>query len=444
MKANDILTVLIEGFDKDGKGIAYHNKKIIFVEGALEGEICEIRITKVLSKLIQAEILNIIKPSPNRIDIDCKIYDDCGGCNLRHLSYDTEKVIKFSKVKNTIDHISKQKDYIFNNLVSDNNIYNYRNKAIIPFAKYGNEIVCGMYKARSHEVIDNTNCLIEPILLNKILNIVKNYLIKENISIYDEITKKGIFRALMCRKTKDNLYMIVLIVTKYYDFSKLIKNLKEIENIKSIYLNINTLNNNVLLTDNNILINGLPYIKEDILGIKYKVSPNTFLQVNNNMAELLYKEVLRLLKPNNTDTIIDAYCGMGSITLAIAPLVKEVIGIEVVKSAIEDAKENAKLNNIGNASFVLGKCEDKIEETVKSKEIDAMVFDPPRKGCDSSFLDVIKKSKIKKIVYVSCNVATLARDILYLSELYKLEEVTPFDLFPRTSHVETVALLTLY
>lgn len=443
MKENEILEVLIEGMDKDGQGIAYYNKKIIFVKGALIGERCTIKITKVLSKLIQAEVVKIIEKSPSRITPDCPIASICGGCNMRHMTYDLEKEVKFNKVKNTITHGAKVSNFKINPLLSDNQINHYRNKAIVPFGKKAGKVICGMYEASSHNIIPNTTCLIEPQLLDSILKIVTNYLEENNISIYDETTKKGLFRAVMCRKTKDDSYMVVLITTAHYNFSNLVNQLITIPNIKSIYLNINERYDNVLLSDNNLLIYGQPTIKEDILGHKFSVSPNTFLQVNNHMAELLYREAIRMLKPNKNETLIDAYCGMGSITLSVADYVKEIIGIEVVPSAISDAKKNASNNNILNASFILGKCEDKIADLLKEKQIDAMIFDPPRKGCDKSFLDAVKKSNIKRIVYISCNVATLARDILYLSDKYTISEVTPVDLFPRTSHVESITLLDL-
>lgn len=442
MNKGDILEVLIEDMDKDGKGIAYYNKKIIFIPYAIIGETCKIEITKVLSKLYEANLLEVLNESPYRKQPDCNLYPLCGGCQMRHMSYQLEKKVKFNKVKNTITHSAKISDFKMNELISNDIINNYRNKAIIPFAKVNNEIICGMYKGRSHEIISNLNCQIEPRLLEKILIKVKKYLIENNVSIYDETTKNGLFRALMCRKTKDDKYMIVLITTKKYDFSALVNELIKIENIVSIYLNINDLNNNVLLTDNNILLYGKANLKEDILGHKFNVAPNTFLQVNNNMCELLYKEAITLLNPKKDETIIDAYCGMGSITLNVAPYVKQIIGIEVVKSAIDNAIINAKMNGINNAKFILGKCEDKILEIIRSTKVNSIIFDPPRKGCDVSFLNVIKEAKINKIVYISCNVATLARDLNYLKDTYKIVEVTPFDLFPRTSHVETVTLLT--
>ncbi len=441
MNKGDILEVLIEDMDKDGKGIAYYNKKIIFIPYAIIGETCKIEITKVLSKLYEANLLEVLNESPYRKQPDCNLYPSCGGCQMRHMSYELEKKVKFNKVKNTLTHGAKIADFKMNELISNDIINNYRNKAIIPFANVNNEIICGMYKGRSHEIISNLNCQIEPYLLEKILIKVKKYLIYNNISIYDEITKNGLFRALMCRKTKDDKYMIVLITTKKYDFSALVNELIKIENIVSIYLNINDLNNNVLLTDNNMLLYGKANLTEDILGYKFNVAPNTFLQVNNNMCELLYKEAIALLNPNKDETIIDAYCGMGSITLNVAPYVKQIIGIEVVKSAIDNAIINAKMNGINNAKFILGKCEDKILEIIRSTKVNSIIFDPPRKGCDISFLNVIKETKINKIVYISCNVATLARDLNYLKDIYKIVEVTPFDLFPRTSHVESVVLL---
>ena len=296
-------------------------------------------------------------------------------------------------------------------------------------------------KKKSHDIIDFTKCLIEPSILTSILEKTKAYLIENNISIYDELKHKGIFRAVMLRITKLKEIMLVFVVTKKIDLMPLVLEINKSISLASVYLSINDKKTNVVLSDNNILIYGKKTIVEDILNHKFEVSPNTFLQVNNSQAEKLYSKAIEYLNPTKADNIIDAYCGMGSITLSIAPYVNSIYGIEIVPSAIENAKKNAIANNINNAYFTCGKCEEEIINLINVKPITAMVFDPPRKGCDKVFLDTVKKAGIQRIVYISCNIATCARDSLYLSDRYKVIEATPVDLFPRTSHVESIVLL---
>ena len=247
----------------------------------------------------------------------------------------------------------------------------------------------------------------------------------------------------MLRITKLKEIMLVFVVTKKIDLMPLVLEIINIIPLASVYLSINDKKTNVVLSDNNVLIYGKTAITEDILGHKFEVSPNTFLQVNHEQTEKLYSKAIEYLNPNKDDNIIDAYCGMGSITLSIAPYVNSIYGIEIVPSAIENAKKNAIANNINNAHFTCGKCEEEIINLINVKPITAMVFDPPRKGCDRVFLDTVKKAGIKRIVYVSCNIATCARDILYLSDKYKVIEATPVDLFPRTTHTETIVKLEL-
>ena len=439
---NNLREVDIVSYDKDGKGICYIDGKITFVEGALINEKCLVKVFKETKKVNLASLEKVLIKNESRVESDCPYYPLCGGCQLRHINYETEAKVKQDKVYNTIVHQANQKDFKMNDIIKADNLYNYRNKAIIPFQKINKKIVYGMYENKSHNIVSINKCLIEPTLLPNILEEVKLYLEKENISIYDETTKKGIFRGLMLRKNVNNEYLVVLISTVNYDFKDLALILKEkFKEIISIYLNINTLNNNVMLGYDNRLICGEKLIYETILGHKFGVSVNTFLQVNHDQTEKLYQKAIDELNPNSDDIVIDCYCGMGSITLSIAPKVKEIYGIEVVDQAIINAKDNAKLNNITNAYFECGKCEDLILKYVKKHKVTKIVFDPPRKGCEQSFLDVIKESKIKTIVYVSCNVASLARDIKYLSDTYNLISVTPVDLFPRTNHVECVCRL---
>lgn len=441
MRVNDQFEVLIEGMDKDGKGFCHIDKTIVFIEGALTNEKCTIEITNVISNCAFAKVINYIDYSKSRIVPDCPYYNLCGGCDMQHMTYDLEKEIKENKVKNALKFIAKESNPKVKPIIFADEIWHYRNKAIIPFGVKNGKIVCGMYQKKSHEIIDFTSCLIEPKILSSILEDIKKFLTENNITIYDELTNNGIFRAIMLRKTSREELMLVFVLTKFTNLKELVDLLIKKYNINSIYININDKKTNVVLGDKDILVSGKDTIKETILNHDFMVSPKTFLQINHRQTEKLYTKAIEMLNPSKDDYVIDAYCGMGSITLSIAPFVKEVYGIEIVKEAIKDANNNKKINNINNANFICGKCEDIIMDLINKKPFSAIVFDPPRKGCEKSFLDVIKKSKIRKIVYISCNIATCARDILHLSDTYKLVEAVPVDLFPRSLHIETICTL---
>ena len=360
-----------------------------------------------------------------------------------HVDYETECEIKKNKVKLTLRKFPNCK---INDIISSKNILGYRNKVMVPFGiDDDNNIICGFYRKNSHDIIPMDKCLISDDLSNKIIYFITRFLNVFHISIYDEIKHSGLFREVMIRHTSLNEYMVVLVTTRDYDFSKLVNYLTdEFKEIKSIYLNINDKKTNVVLSDNYKLLYGNESIIEDILGLKFNVSPASFLQVNHEGCESLYKEVLRMSDIKPDMNVIDAYCGMGSITLNLAKKANFVYGIEIVPQAIENAKNNMILNSIDNVSFICGKCEEEIKKLVSKTKLDVIVFDPPRKGCDIEFLKTVIDMRIPKIVYVSCNIATFRRDCEILERNgYELKEATPVNLFGSTLHVETVATLSL-
>jgi len=435
---------IITNYDINGFGVTKLNDKVIFVKNALVGEKVIYKITNELKKYAFAESIKILTKSKNRVKPECIYFKDCGGCDLWHMNYNEEKIVKENKVKMTLKNVIKPTTK-FNNIITSNIYYGYRNKVMLPFSKDEEyDTICGFYKKNTHEVIDVDKCLISSDIANRISYIVKRYLNIFNISIYDEEKHSGIFRELMIRESSINEIMVVFVLTKEYDLSGLIKLLiDEIKDIKSIYYNINDKFTNVVLSDKYIKAYGSDTIYEDILGLKFMVSPASFMQVNHIGCELLYAEALRLARLDKSMNVIDAYCGIGSITLNIARYVNHVYGIEVVLDAIDNAKCNMKLNNIDNATFIHGKCEDEISKLANLDNINIVFVDPPRKGCDESFLATLVKMNINKIVYISCNVSSLARDLAYLSKFgYEVFEVSPVDLFLRTSNVETVVLVT--
>ena len=395
--------------------------------------------------VVFANAVEILNANKNlREEHNCPYALECGGCDLIHLKYDYELEVKRKLVESTIKKIAGI-DAIVKPAIKNDNIYHYRNKCIVPFQEVNGEIAYGFYAPRSHNVIKRSNCLIEPEIFSNILEDAKNYFIDNDISIYDEKTNTGLLRNIMLRINKNKEIMIVFILTKKdARFNYLALKLMNKYNITSVYMDINSKRTNVVLTDELSLIAGNQVLVEDILGLKFNVSPLTFLQVNHDQCEKLYNCALNYASLTGNEEVIDAYCGMGSITLNIAKRAKHVYGIEIVPKAIEDANKNKELNKISNATFICGKCEDEIKRLVKKTSIDVIFFDPPRKGCDQLFLDTVIEMKIPKIIYISCNIATGARDIKYLSSYgYELIEATPVDLFSNSSHIETVSYLKL-
>lgn len=442
MEVGKTYKVLIEGYDMNGYGVCHIDNKVVFVEGAMKDEwvICE--ITHTHKKYSFAKMQRYLNKADDRIEPKCPYYTLCGGCDLLHMEYETEAKIKENKLRQTI----KRDNIVYNPLIRNDNIYGYRNKVMVPFAKdEEDDVIYGFYEKKSHKIISMDKCIISSDLDNKILWFIRGYLSLFHISIYNEEKHTGIFKEVMLRHNYKNEVMIVLVTTKEIDFSYLIELLsKEFKEIKSIYLNINSEKTNVVLSNNYKLLYGDKTIKENILGLTFEVSPSSFMQVNHKQCERLYQEAFRMANLNKNMNVIDAYCGMGSITLNIAKNVNHVYGIEIVDQAIVNANKNKELNNISNATFICGACEDEIVKLVNKEKIDVIFFDPPRKGCDERFLQTVISMKIPKIVYISCNIATCARDIKILEQNgYELNEATPVDLFSRTSHVETVVCLSL-
>lgn len=445
MKINDELTVKIEDYDHEGRGIAIYDGFPIFIEKALLNETLLVTINYINSSYAKAYINKIVIPSPFRNDNVCPYYDECGGCNIFHMDYEEQLRFKKNMVIKTFKNVARM-DVEVADVVRNPHLYHYRNKIIVPFGKKNGHVISGFYEAKSHNIIPQDSCLIENELARPIINLIKKELEERNVSIYDENTHKGLVRNVMLRATKNNDLMLVLIVTKKNPVLNIIlaKCYDTYKEIKSVYLNINDNKTNVILNQNGFIhLYGEKYIIEEINNLKFMVHPNSFLQVNHDQAQAMYNKALSYISDSNNN-VIDAYCGIGSISLNLAQKAGHVYGIEIVPQAVVNANENKKINNISNATFICGKCEDEIEKLVNIKDIDTIVVDPPRKGCEKKFLDTIIKMKIRKIIYISCLTQSLARDAKYLSEFgYQIDEVTPFDLFSHSYHTENVCLLTL-
>ena len=437
IKKNEELDVKIIDYGFDGEGIAKINGYAIFVEGALKNEKVKIHITKVLSDHAFAKIIKIIEPSDKRIQPNCTTYKRCGGCNLRHINYNETLNIKQNKVQNLVNKMLDNK-IIVDKTIGMGRPIHYRNKAIYPISQ---DKSVGIFAKRSHEIIPISKCMIQTEISQQIAKfIVENW----NDTIYDEKTNKGLLRNIMIREAfNTNEVMCVLVQNgrKEYDYTELIKRFPQ---IKTVIINVNGNNTNVVLTKNNIVIYGDGFITDKLGEYKFKISPNSFYQINPIQTELLYDLAIKKADLKKDDIVCDLYCGIGTIGIFASKYVKKVYGIEIVEEAINDAKENLRLNNIKNIEFIVGDTEKAFDNLLKKNINPNIVFvDPPRKGLDNKTIENLCNLRLEKFIYISCNPATLVRDLQKLEKIYNINSITPVDNFCYTSHVECVAVLNI-
>lgn len=439
---NKSYIIEITGITSEGAGIGRVDGFSVFVPGALYGETVEALIIKINAGFAIGKLVKLIKSSSFRAVPVCPQYKRCGGCILQHATYEGQLEIKHLIVKDAIERIGGFAETTVLPVLPSPQELRYRNKAAFPCGSNDGNIVFGFYAARSHTLVPVDDCLLENEECAHIIQIVKEWTESENIAAYSETTHTGLLRHIVIRKSSSGETMVTLVCA---DKPKKEKTLVDkLAFVESIYWNINTKNTNVIFGDKFILLYGKRQIKETILGHTFTISPRTFLQVNHSQTEHLYKKAIELLAPEKTETAADIYCGMGSITLSLAPYVDTVFGIESVPEAIEDARRNAKENGIDNAEFYCGEAETVLPELFKDRTCDIMIIDPPRKGCDLRVLEAILSSACKRLVYVSCNPATLARDLKVLcgGDQFRIIIVQPVDMFPQTGHVETIALIS--
>lgn len=439
---NDEFIVDIIDYGAYGEGIAKIDGYTIFVIGAMKNEKCKIHITKVLKTHAFAKIIEIIQKSENRIEPDCKTYKRCGGCQLRHIKYEETLKIKQEKVQNLVDKMINSRlenKIVVNNTIGMENPLYYRNKAIFPISANGE---VGIYAERSHDVIPIAECKIQTTKAQEIAKyILKNW----NSSIYDEKTGKGLLRNIMIREGFETGEIMLVLVQNGEKNTLSVEDItSKFPEIKTIVINVNTKNTNVVLSNENIIIYGNGYILDKLGDYTFKISPNSFYQVNPVQTEKLYNLAINEAKLNKNDILCDLYCGIGTIGIFASKFVKKVYGIEIVDQAIKDAKENAKINNIDNVEFIAGDVETVFDKLLKENvKPDVIIVDPPRKGLDDTTIENLNKLKLNRLVYVSCNPATLMRDLQKLMEVYEIKSITPTDCFCYTSHVECVASLQL-
>lgn len=441
---NEFYTGTVIDYTHEGMGVVKVESYPIFIKDVLKGEEIELKVIKANKNFGFGKCTNVLKKSRERITPPCEYYYQCGGCQIQTLSYEEQQRFKHQTVNQNMNKQAKLNIEIENTLGMERPSY-YRNKSQIPVKKINGTIQMGFYKPRSHDLVDIKSCYIQKDLHNDIMNKVRDHL--EDISIYDEATHVGLLRHLIIRSNHDNSEVQVGFITngKNNPFGHIIKMLnKEFPEVTSVVQNINTEQTNVIYGNKTNILYGNSYITDELLGKKFKIRARSFYQVNHSQTERLYSKAIELADLKGTETIMDTYCGIGTIGQCAADYVKKIIGIEVIDSAVEDAKDNARLNGIGHAEYYLGKSEDVMKKLVKKGVRPDVVFvDPPRKGCHSEFLESLTEVSPEKIIYISCNPSTLQRDLKYLNrEGYEVSPVTPVDLFPQTNHIEGVVLLT--
>lgn len=442
-----IVQIIDNGFE--GEGIAKIDNYTIFIPGALKGEKIKVLIVKILSSHSFGKIVEIIEKSPYRLDVDCKTYKRCGGCNLRHIEYIETLRMKQNAVQSLVNKTLSSKIKV-QETVGMKNPFHYRNKAQYPLgiSKDGEPII-GVFANRTHNVIPFEKCFIQNVQSEQIAKYILNFIKKYNISVYNEKTRKGLFRHIVIKVGfKTNQIMCVLVINgnSFPKENQLIENLiKEFPNITTIVKNINDRNTNVILGTQNINIYGNGYIEDILGGYKFKISPLSFYQVNPIQAEKLYNLGVEMAQISKDDVVFDLYCGIGTISLFMAKYAKKVYAIEIVKEAIHMANENAIVNNINNVEFIAGDVEIVLDNLINKYGVNAdiVMFDPPRRGLDKNTINNILKIAPKKIVYISCNPATLIRDLSMFEKKYDIKAIVPVDMFSWTSHVECVAVLQL-
>lgn len=442
-----IVDIIDNGFE--GEGIAKIDNFTIFIPNSIKGEKVKVLIVKVLTSHAFGKVLEIINKSDKRVEVDCKTYKRCGGCNLRHVKYGETLNMKQNAVQSLVNKTLKTKIQVEETLGMENPHF-YRNKAQYPIGvdKDGNPQI-GVFANRTHEIIPIKKCFIQNEKSERLAKFVFNWIVKNNISIYNEKTRKGLIRHIVTKiGIKTNEIMCIIVINGYKipkENELIIEILNDFPEVKTIVKNVNTRNTNVIMGEENINLYGNGYI-EDILGeYIFKISPLSFYQVNPIQAEKLYSLGVQAAKISKNDIVFDLYCGIGTISLFMAKYAKKVYGIEIVEEAVRDAKENALKNNIENVEFIAGDVEKVLDKLINKDNIipDVIMVDPPRKGLDNRSIDNFIKIHPKKIIYISCNPATLVRDLSKLEYLYNIESIKPIDMFPFTSHVECVAVLEL-
>ena len=449
IQKNQEYTVEIIDNGYEGEGIAKIDNFTIFIPGAIKGEKVKIVIVKVLSSHAFGKILEIIKKSDLRQDVDCTTYKRCGGCNLRHIKYEATLKMKQNSVQSLVNKTLKNKLKV-QETIGMENPFHYRNKAQYPLGINKNgEPTIGVFANRTHEIIPIQKCLIQNREAENVAKEIFNFIKENNISIYNENTRKGAIRHIIVKigvKTGEIMCIIVTNEENLKCEKELVKEIvSKYPNVKTVIANVNNENTNVILGKRDVVLYGDGFIFDKLEEYTFKISAKSFYQTNPIQTEKLYSKAIEFAKLDENDVLCDLYCGIGTIGIFASNKVKQVYGIEIIEEAVEAAKENAKINNVNNIEFIVGDVENAFKELVDERKVKptAIIVDPPRRGLDGTTISKIMELGVKKFVYISCNPATMVRDIKMMENKYGVSEIQPVDMFPFTSHVECVALLSL-
>lgn len=441
MIKNELYDITIDDLSIDGNGIGRVDGLAVFIPDMLPGESGKIRIIKAAKNFAVGRIEELCEISPLRVQPPCPVYKRCGGCSLMHMSYQGQLEFKKRHVESCIRRIAKS-DAKINPIIPSDNLYRYRNKNAFPVNK-GDSLKIGCYARHSHDVINTDDCLIASENCSKIIRIIRNFIQQYDISVYNEATHTGLIRHVIIRESSLNKRIVALSINgdELPHKNAFIDALNKYAD--TIALNINKRRGNVILSPNTVILKGNESIRESISGLYFDISLNSFLQINHAQMEKLYQKALDLASIGSEDTVVDLYCGAGTISLLAAKRSKKVYGIEIIPQAIDNANKNAAVNNITNVEFLCQDCATGFKQIISRSGVpDVIIVDPPRKGLNEKVIQDISTVGARKIVYVSCDPATLARDAAMFSSLgYELMEVTPVDMFPNTTAIENVALI---
>ena len=449
MKKDDLIEVTIEDLSEEGTGIGKFEGMTFFIKDAVIGDRVRAKIMKMKKNYGFARLMEVLTPSPDRVEPLCPVARQCGGCQIQAMSYEAQLAFKTRKVESNLKRIGKFEEIPMESIIGMEDPFHYRNKAQFPFGKNRDgKIITGFYAGRTHSIIENTSCHLGKEVNEEILEKILAWMNAFHVEPYNEATGKGLMRHSLIRcgfRTGEIMVCLVINGRKIPGEEALVDSLKIIPGMTSISLNVNKEKTNVILGREVINLWGRPYIEDYIGEVKYQISPLSFFQVNPVQTERLYGKALEYAGLTGEETVWDLYCGIGTISLFLARKARKVYGVEIIPDAIEDARRNASLNGFTNTEFYVGKAEEVLPEKYEKEGVraDVIVVDPPRKGCDETLLSTMVKMQPERIVYVSCDSATLARDLRYLCDNgYELKRVCPADMFPQTVHVETVVLLS--
>ena len=443
---NEIYEAVITDYTSEGQGVAHIEGCAVFIPNAIVGEKVRVRIEKAQKTWASGKIVELVERSPHRVNRACPVAKLCGGCDFWHMDYQEESRLKAQRVTDCLNRIGGETLETVPILAAPT-CEGYRNKAQYPVAAQKGRSYAGFFKAGTHQVVENQRCLILPEETDRVKTIVMQYVNKYKVPVYDEVTHRGLLRHIYVRRGAVSGQVLVCLVVNGDGLPKvsaLIDGLKAVPGFTTLVLSVNTRKGNAVLGDKFVTLYGPGYIEDTLCGLRFRLSPRSFYQVNHSQAQRLYEAAISLAEIGKEDLVLDLYCGVGTITLAMAGAAGKVIGVEVVPQAVEDARDNAKRNGIENAEFFCGDAgAAALELEQKGVKADVVVVDPPRKGLNADTIEALARFAPRRIVYVSCDPATLARDVALLKERgYQLKNAMAADLFPRCAHVETVCLLS--